>query len=310
MVPITEDILKELRDLRKKTFTEPGALLSDAKSLPLGLTVCKVENWLKGLLKTAQEDHLEFVIKEWKKLPQTRVHPFKTNHKPITPQILEHLKGLKKETGVDTCALLHGRNNEIPEGLNSAVINTWLRGKAKIAKREHLNYVIRLWEEIEHNKHRWVTVTKKQLEHFHHHRVRTGVEPSTLLRISATPPYKLDIKLLSRIITGNTRCVRENHLEYIIMAWEALSDRTVNNKITPLCRVQGRVKITEETHNKLKKYHDLNWLPGFIFKGAVDVPDGLSSWTISSWLSKASATAHKEHLEWVFARCRELTKNV
>ncbi len=234
--------------------------------------------------------------------------------RPITPAELERIKNLKEETGVGTVALLRGRRNEMPHGLNSGKLETWLNGSSKVAKPEHVEYVLELWEKIAREKKGWVEITKDQIEHIQHHRARSGVDPAMLLRISKNPPDSLNAYMISQIITGTVIRAREYHLDFLIKAWEELPDRDESkqdeNKTEPLGRAGGNVKITEETHNKLKKYHNLNWLPGFIFKGAVDVPDGLSSGTISSWLSKASTTAHKEHLEWVFTRCEDLAKNV
>ncbi len=73
--------------------------------------------------------------------------------------------------------------------------------------------------------------------------------------------------------------------------------------------VTDSIEITKNEHGRLKKYNNLNWLPGFIFEGAGDVPEGLSAHLVSSWLSKGSTKACREHLEWVFARCEELAKD-
>lgn len=74
-------------------------------------------------------------------------------------------------------------------------------------------------------------------------------------------------------------------------------------------RLASMVEISATDLKKLIRYRDeLGFLPHEVLKRSQDVPNGVTSELISTWVNKQTAKADPELLQWILNRCRELEK--
>jgi hypothetical protein len=64
----------------------------------------------------------------------------------VTPQLREELRSESNRTAIGPMKLFRGRRHELPTGLNSRVVNSWLDGSAQSAKPEHIQYVLNSYD--------------------------------------------------------------------------------------------------------------------------------------------------------------------
>ena len=62
----------------------------------------------------------------------------------LEPHMIETLRDERERTSLGPQALLKGRD-DIPEGLNPAMITHWLGGRIKSVEKEHFAYALKLW---------------------------------------------------------------------------------------------------------------------------------------------------------------------
>ena len=139
---VSEETLSELRKEKTRTGVSARKLFESAAIIPEGLTVFHIENLTRGLLKRIRREYLEFVLSEWNKQADA---PTRT---PITSEMLAHMLKEKERTGIGPMALLHGTKKDRPQGLTTSLMDSWLAGRTKSARKDHLDFVFRRWEEM------------------------------------------------------------------------------------------------------------------------------------------------------------------
>ncbi len=69
-VAVTPNVLEKIQEQKIRTGIGTMALLHDTKNdRPQGLTAGIIDGWLKGLSKSARQDHLNYVLEKYKSLP-------------------------------------------------------------------------------------------------------------------------------------------------------------------------------------------------------------------------------------------------
>ena len=140
---LEEEILLNLRKEINRSGMSARNIFVRAENIPEGLTVFHVENLVRGLLKKTRREYMEFVLSEWKKQADTT-----TRRIPITPEMFAHMLKEKERTGFGPMALLHGTKKDRPQGLTTSLMDSWLAGRTKSARKDHLDFVLRRWEEM------------------------------------------------------------------------------------------------------------------------------------------------------------------
>ncbi|MGB4106168.1 MAG: hypothetical protein WBK55_00030 [Alphaproteobacteria bacterium] len=140
---VSEETLLDLRKEINRSGITARNIFVRAENIPEGLTVFHVENLVRGLLKKTRREYMEFVLSEWKKQADTT-----TIRITITPEMFAHMLKEKERTGFGPMALLHGTKKERPQGLTTSLMDSWLAGRTKSARKDHLDYVFRRWEEM------------------------------------------------------------------------------------------------------------------------------------------------------------------
>ena len=69
-IPITPELIQELKALQCKTGISPARLLK-CYPPPEGLTSQIITRWIAGLILKGRRGHINFVLEAWKKIPVT-----------------------------------------------------------------------------------------------------------------------------------------------------------------------------------------------------------------------------------------------
>lgn len=149
-ISLTEELLSEIQEHIDRTLVGPHLLLTKAsKSIPEGLSAHTLENWLYKRCETARADFVEFVLEEWRALPdgdltgplpRNRQVIAKPGYVEITPEIRSELETYRQ------AKLIPGRLlkecDDVPDGLQPSMISAWVNGSGKTAKEVHLKFVL------------------------------------------------------------------------------------------------------------------------------------------------------------------------
>lgn len=151
-IPLTEDLLNEIQGHIDRTLVGPHLLLKLAKnSVPVGLTRPTIENWLYRRCQTARADFIEFVLSEWRALPEgdkgvglprNRTAKTQPGYIEITPEIRAELQSYRDNKLIPS--QLFKQSDDVPGGLRPSMISTWVNGVVRTAKKEYLDYVLRV----------------------------------------------------------------------------------------------------------------------------------------------------------------------
>ena len=116
---------------------------------PDGLTSSSiVHQWLSGDCKTAEKSHVDWVLTAYRKYG-TKNALGQSARIAIDDNLHDILMLEYERTRLGATAILkHGRNN-LPHGLNSLKVQSWMNRTTKSAKREHWDFVMRLYASIE-----------------------------------------------------------------------------------------------------------------------------------------------------------------
>ena len=138
---------------------------------------------------------------------------------PITDDIHAELLRLKKQSGMGMMKLL-ARSGPVPEGLDSAIINTWLNRKTTTARRDHLDYVLTALRGVDPV----IQITPGMRDALEAELSRTGYQPRALLNRIRPHPAKLSAAMISRWRSGRTVSARKSLWDAVISGLSAIPD--------------------------------------------------------------------------------------
>lgn len=139
--------------------------------------------------------------------------------------VREELQLHHKRTGVGPAALLSGERQGMPEGLNSALINNWLRGKADSLRADHYEWVISKWRTLADKDDAFVKLTPEIRERMKSEKQRTGVPETKLFERCPDVPHRLTPNLLRACLYIQAqKMMRKDHLDYVLSLWAAHPD--------------------------------------------------------------------------------------
>ena len=285
-ITITEKRRMELRRLRRTTNSGPDKLLGNMEKVPEGLTRTMIQFWMTGRTRTARSGHLSAVLSAWRELEDQIV--------PITPEIRARLRRLRQQSRIGPDGLLRGKSREWPSGLRTWMVHDWLK-EGTHARRDHLDYVIGLWEARIARGEVRETITEDQRQELLRLRRRTKIGAKRMLGSMEQVPDGLTAGIIHYWMTGVTRSARSDHLSAVLAAWRRLEDETV--LLTPEIR---------EKLNRLRKESRIG--PNGLLRGVRHkMPDGLGTWLIHDWMNEGTH-ARRDHLEFVVGRWESLIK--
>lgn len=217
---IFPEIITELKFLQDRTGLTPRQMLALTanEQFPAGLKYHHINKWLSGEVKEAPSTHIDFVLAQWRSVPEEE------HMVTITEQMQRNLMDYRTFTGVGPRLLLRGRRQDIPTGLTATEIAKWLSGLITKTQQKKLNYVLRLWAEcsdiVDVSDHfRQQLLAEKQ---------RTGIGTTALMALAENAPDKLTYQTIQNWLNKSAQRARIDHMSYVLNLW-----RSLPNKITP-----------------------------------------------------------------------------
>lgn len=288
-VPLTEDILKELKAYRERSSLGPIALLSRCPDAPEDLSCQTIENWFSRNVKRARKRHLDYVRRKWADMPA------RPKHVPVTDDVRQDLHRLHNASGIGPQALLRGATDK-PDGLNASMILRWMNGKRKktTAPITHLIYVLERWEVAG----RKVPLTEVMIEELRFLMEKTGMGVQALFREARNRPPRLSNAMVNGWFSGKTRRVQLEHYEYVLNRLRRLESEGIRNT---------RVPFTPEMLNALKRERKRTGISTTrLLSYSEDPPEGLTAAMITNWLMGVSRFVKREHYEFVLDLWKKL----
>lgn len=137
-VPITDAIREELNDLHQKTSVGPQRLLKGKSDRPKGLSSTTIYHWIEGKTVTAEQDHLNYVLREWRK-----TEPLEA----FTEADLMKLDQELKRTGYAPASLLR-RLSPVPNGLTPDSLHLVRSKRLKKLPASHIAFLFEGLEKL------------------------------------------------------------------------------------------------------------------------------------------------------------------
>lgn len=298
MITITDDIHVEIVEEMKRTKVGPVSFFLVAKETPPGLDSKLLSFWVSREITEANKNHLEFVRTYLKTLPNKkggvspdiskRKRPTIFNKQEITPEILKRLRGYVDEKYLPKNIFKFF--NDTPDSLYPGKISNWLTGTQKTACKEDIEYVLNGCEKMKayyelHTEEITDTIYKK----LKNYSDRRGFLPERIFSLSEDIPDNLDAREIRKWLERRKLRANKDHLEFVLNKCEELGK---DNK--------GYIEITEKVGESLLFHRNRTGIkPEKLLSCADKIPDGLTSYMISTWLSKTVTTARKDHLLFV-----------
>lgn len=247
---------------------------------------------------------------------------------PVTPKIISRLKSQQSRTGLSLPSLLK-KQKELPPGLTLAEAMAWfdMFGAVKMAEKSHLDFILECWSKESDAKKRGEgrkrrKISKAYIKYLESEKLRTGVNPVQLLKQSDSVPYGLTVFIIREWLRGTVTTAYPEYLDFVLKTYKALPDKTPEVKkerVLPVAKDEKKKALALQSDlkpikpallSKLRHYHTTTpILPGFVFKGADDVPHGLKIHTVAGWLNGNVKSAVPEHVHWVLCRCQTILTN-
>ena len=135
----------------------------------------------------------------------------------ITQTHINTLLAAKERTGCGAARFLRWSENT-PQGLNSQTIYHWMNGIVVHANKEYLEFVLDQWPKMPIR----VSLDDAMVKKLCSEMTRTGLGPSRLIKTMPNAPDGLNLQLINRMMNGNIKLVREDHLQAVLDAYAAI----------------------------------------------------------------------------------------
>ncbi|WP_323809534.1 hypothetical protein [Sphingobium baderi] len=123
-----------------RTGIRPQRLLgASCADKPQDLRADAVIRWMKGIGPQLAESYLAYLLDRYAKLPD-----IPSERAPISSIFRQKLHTERKRTGISSAGLLKEASDP-PDSLTANVINSWLTGRAKTARKDHMDWVIAVY---------------------------------------------------------------------------------------------------------------------------------------------------------------------
>ena len=145
-IEITERIKAKLLAEKARTGAGIQKLFRGSNAnRPSGLTSSSiVHNWINGVAKTAEPEHVEWVLTAYSTYG-TPLSNAVSSRITIAAELRSALLAEQTRTKLGAVAIMRHVPKPIPKGLNHQKIQTWMNGSAKTAKKEHWDLVMKLY---------------------------------------------------------------------------------------------------------------------------------------------------------------------
>lgn len=338
-VKITQSIQDKIKSEICRTGKSAGTVLRLAgKKKPANITAVKVRIWLKGDVKRAEKNAIDWLLAQFAKYPDkakkakrkykgrydwTSKASGASNHssgmgsmKPIKDEELRLLQQYRQQHGLLPTKIFSAADTLPPTGLNQYMVSNWLSGRTKRVDPEHVKWVLKHCRELEASIKEQI-----RLEAINLRKEIIAVSAKTALTADAAYEHlekrksqlSFTLSQLKRWMSGEVDLIPPEKikpiLDFYVAKQQSPSIKNKSNKRKDI-RIGNHRSLTGIELEKLRYYRDkYGILPGKIFK-IVEVPPpaDLSPYKISSWLNGGTKTADPELVHWVLKRCEEYEK--
>jgi len=225
-IPITDEMRERLRAEVERTGTGAMRLLRGAKDKPPGLSASVVGTWLSGVAKQAVPAHFDYVLSRLAALGENR-------RIPMTAAMGAEIESELARTGIGPTALLRlGRN--APADLTDQILTSWMSDERRpnSASESHWSFAMTTLRALpDRQNHAQGYVRKAYRKHakidpdmlaeLRHHRERTGIGASILLRRAADKPAALTPTMVSNWINGVVENADPDLVAYVLAFYRA-----------------------------------------------------------------------------------------
>lgn len=213
------------------------------------------------------------------------------------------------------------QRRDIPYGLNSAIIKTWLSGVTETANSEHLDYVLKLWNECPSI----IEITATMRKAFEAELSRTGMSYSAVLRQCDPTEASLDAQVLSRIKNQKRKTIEKDVWQHLMSSLASAPTKNTQSKKPCIGRNHGSGDGENYGRDKRgKKVHLTQYPADLRFMSQADIeklkhhrersgvgatellrlqtgnkPPSVSTSTITRWINGYSKRASNADLIWV-----------
>ena len=142
----------------KRTGVGRHRILNLMDDPPEGLTTNRIKDIIQNPhAQRHSADHIGALLEAYSVLPdrrpprpkpKPRIKPAPPGHIHITKAVYNELWRLKTESGVSPRSLLE-MAEDVPDGLTSTLIHRWLVKKINVARKEHIEFALNNWRELE-----------------------------------------------------------------------------------------------------------------------------------------------------------------
>lgn len=177
----------------------------------------------------------------------------------LTDDLVNALRQEIKRTGIGKvvlCKLL----GQLSSGPTSSMIEAWLRGRVKKAKKSHIDFVLaelaKLPDDPTSARKQLTEETLCQLQALF---AQTGIGPRPLLQGAPDVPEGLTERIVYAWLHGDTRTARKDHLDYVLARLRAVSERSeIKAAVSvgprsdlPKARIKPGYRL-DELHNNIR----------------------------------------------------------
>lgn len=210
---------------------------------------------------------------------------------PLTTEMTAALRAQRERTGVSVPKLV--RDHLDPKcGITERLIHCWSLGLLETLCPASYAHVVATWRALPDRDGAYVVYSPAIRAAMEAELTRTGIGIFKFVSGLSDVPDGLTGNKIRNFYSGNSKWLARAHAEYIIGKLKALPDR-----------VSETLPLTPEILETLRA-HVLRTGkgPSAILRAAHDRPTGLTGSIIHSWLSEKTATARKDHLDYVLMR--------
>lgn len=276
-IPVSKTTVEKINREMKRTGAGPIRLIKrTTQKPPLGLNAEIIAGWKRGRTKTAEPDHIKWVLNALADLP-TRIM--------VTDEIHARLKLYRETSNIGPKKLLSNRD-DVPEGLNYHIVSCILSQPPRTMVEAHLKYLEKIWN-MPTQDHA-VKITQAHIARLKELKDATGLTPDKLLKARTDIPENLSDKTIWNWMNGSAKTALQSHLDYTFAAYEEIQNTNIKaaDFLPELRAHKARTRINIR----------------LLLKDATDMPEGLTPRVVDIWFQGAIKTARKDHVEYVLKK--------
>lgn len=224
---------------------------------------------------------------------------------PITDELISTLKEHQQRTGIGPARLLKGSSDK-PAGLTSAIFYNWIRGEAKTAKKEYVEYFLKRYETAPVI----VKLPPEIIKTIRSEMNRCGFGGKQLVSLHNTQSTStISYSDFRRWLGGFVKSARKDQVDSLISFLASCPNKDENPKREYKTVSSGYTPLKDNDLKRIKAYSKQTGV-GFteLIETGNNPPEGLKPYTISGWLSRNVKSADANTVRWVIESYEKLSK--